>query len=300
MRRKLSFGAVIFSIFLVPTFCSAAPSGIVKKGNQFYKKGDYTAALESYKKALSQQPDSDIINFNAGTAFYQQGDYAQAVEHLQKTLLTDDVLLQQQAAYNLGDAFYQQGKVREKQDVAFAIASWEKSLANFQKAMGLDKDDKDAQHNYEFVKKELERLKKQQQQQNKNCPLPKKQESSKDDQDKQRSQDQGQGQQQQGQQQEPQQQKNQEDAQEQNAQDDQENQQEGASKDSQSARSVTQGGSEDDPGHKAQGSSQEEKTPMDRKQAEAALADYQQNEEPQGLFYLLQKPSQDNAVEKDW
>ena len=299
MRKKLSSSVVMFSIFLVPTFCFAAPSGIVKKGNQFYKKGDYAAALESYKKALSQRPDSDIINFNVGTAFYQQGDYAQAVEHLQKTLLSDDVLLQQQAAYNLGDAFYQQGKVREKQDVAFAIASWEKSLASFQKAMGLDKDDKDAQHNYEFVKKELERLKKQQQQQNKNCPLPKKQESSKDDQDKQRSQDQEQSQQQ-GQQQEPQQQKNQEDAQEQNAQDDQENQQEGASKDSQSARSVTQGGSEDDPGHKAQGSSQEEKTPMDRKQAEATLADYQQNEEPQGLFYLLQKPSQDNAVEKDW
>lgn len=303
MRKNLSFFLWIFFLFLIIRPCYASQAGIVKKGNQKYKEGDYVSALESYKKALDKNPDSDIINFNAGTACYQNGDYSQAADYLQKTLLTDDARLQQQAAYNLGDAFYQQGKVKEKQDINFAVLSLEKSLASFQKAIDLDQEDKDAQHNYEFVKKELEKLK-QQQQQNTSCPLPKKENLPKDSQDKNQSQKQQQQNQKQQNQQAQDQQKRQsqsqeeKDSQEQSSQSEQEKQSEETLQNKTSSSS--NGKLEKSTEEKSQALSQEERASMTQQQAEAALGNYQQSEEPKGFLYLLKRPPQDNAIEKDW
>ena len=72
--KSVAFFLCVAVFFLMPSACEASEAGIVKKGNQLYNKGDYKAALENYQKALNQNPDSDIINFNVGTAFYQQGD----------------------------------------------------------------------------------------------------------------------------------------------------------------------------------------------------------------------------------
>ncbi len=300
MTKSLRFALAFFLFFMMPAFCHASQSGAVKKGNQQYKKGDYAAALKSYKKALDREPNSDIINFNVGTAFYQQGDYVQALEHLEKTLLTEDARLRQQAVYNLGNAFYQQGKAKEKQDMAGAVASLEKSLASFQKAIDLDQADKDAQHNYEFVKKELAKLEKQQQeQQNKNCPLPKKEDSSKDNQGKQQSQNQQQNQPQQQNQQQEQQPQEQKDSQEQSSQGDQDQEKKEDSQDRQSPQSSSEDKAENNAEKKSQSSS-EGKASMTKEQAEAALGNYQQNEEPKGLLYLLKKPAGDNTVDKDW
>ncbi len=288
-----------------PDSVFAGQSSIVRTGNRQYRKGDYAAALESYQKALEKDPNSDIINFNIGTAMYQQQDYPGAITRLQQALLTEDISLQQKTAYNLGSAFYQQGKTLEQADINGAIDDLERSLSHFQRSIDLDGKDEDAQYNYAFVQRELEQLKqKKEQQQNNSCPLPKKESSSQDKQQKDEQQSQPQDSKEDGQQR----------GQPQSRDQDQEKEQEGPSASTSSEdqqRSDDQSQNE----HRAQSPAQSdsgnhagegEQNPseklgsMTKKQAEAAIANYQQNEEPRGMFYLLKKPSQDHTVEKDW
>lgn len=305
MRKiRISYFLLCFLCVALPDLVFAGQSSFVRTGNRQYRKGDYAAALESYQKALEKDPDSDIINFNIGTTLYQQQDHQGAITHLQKALLTEDANLQQKTAYNLGNAFYQKGKAREQADIDGAIADLEKSLSHLQRSIDLDGKDEDAQHNYTFVQKELEQLRQKKEQQSSNCPLPKRESSSQDAQQKDEQQGQPQDNKEDGQQQ----------GQPQSRDQDQKKEQEGPSasassedqprsgdpsQDDQGAQSSAKDGPESRVSQGAQGFSQGA-GPMTRKQAEAAIANYQQNEEPQGMFYLLRKTSQDNTVEKDW
>ncbi len=190
MRRILIIFVVIFCW---ANFSWAALfGGKVGEGNKLFERGDYGQAAEKYKEALKKDQNSDIINFNLGTALYKNKEYDQAVEQLQRSLLSDDEKLRGKAGYNLGNALYKSGIAREKSDLPKAIQSLEQSLKNYERTLAVDKEDKDARYNYEFVKKELERLKKKQEQQQQKHDQQKQQ--SKDnqpqDQDQKRNQEQ--------------------------------------------------------------------------------------------------------------
>ena len=178
----------VFLIFTV-IVCWAIPSwaalfgGKVGEGNNLFERGDYGQAAEKYKEALKKDENSDIINFNLGTALYKNKEYDQAVTQLQKSLLSDDEKLKGKAGYNLGNAFYKSGISREKSDIKKAIQSLTQSLKSYERTLAIDKDDNDAQFNYEFVKKELERLKKKQEQpQNQDQKQPQDSQENKSDQ----------------------------------------------------------------------------------------------------------------------
>jgi len=132
----------------------------VKKGNELYQKKRYSDALEYYQNALEKDPDSQIIHYNLGTALYKMQDYGRAIAQLNDALLGEDPKINQKAQYNLGNSYYQKGIQEEAKELNSAVASLEKSLGHFEKALQLDPGDQDAQYNYDLVKKELERLKK--------------------------------------------------------------------------------------------------------------------------------------------
>ena len=133
-----------------------------------YEKGDYDASLKEYQEALDKDPESDVINFDAGTAYYKKEEYKKSIEHLQKALLSEDEGLRQNAYYNLGNALYQ--LATQATNIEDALSSLEQSLMQYESAMNLDDKDHDARYNHEFVKKELKRLKEKQEQQQKTCP----------------------------------------------------------------------------------------------------------------------------------
>src|SRR3990167_1764482 len=149
---------------------AASVNESVRQGNRLYGQGQFADSLKKYEQALEKAPESDIVNFNAGTAFYKQKQYDEAIGHFQKAILSDDVSLRARAYYNLGDSFYKSGIGKEKTDINAAITALRESLKHLASALALDKKDQDAQYNYDFVNKELERLReeqqKQQQQQN--------------------------------------------------------------------------------------------------------------------------------------
>ncbi|MGE0267745.1 MAG: tetratricopeptide repeat protein [Candidatus Omnitrophota bacterium] len=168
INKKKKYKLIIFLISIVCLIPDQAWAILdaqkVNSGNKFYKKGKYDASIEKYRQALKNDPESDIINFNLGTAYYRQGMYDLAIEHLQKSVLTDNDLLRQKAFYNLGNGLYRAGEVVIGNNLATTIDFFTMALGEYEKALLLDKEDKDAQFNYEFVKKRLEQLKNQLQQ----------------------------------------------------------------------------------------------------------------------------------------
>jgi len=266
--------------FLRPVQAASARES-VRQGNRLYGQGEFADSLKKYEEALEKAPESDIVNFNAGTAFYKQKQYDEAIAHFQKTILSDDASLRERAYYNLGNSFYRSGIGKEKTDINAAVASLQGSLRHLASALALDKEDQDAQYNYDFVNKELERLRKEQQKQ---------QRQSQQNQDRQK--DEGQ------------------------QQDSPSGEERPGTKDGQIEQprsDVQRSDQEENSPQSGSGEAQEQK-PQEKEQpagsvsgqeltqseAQRLLQNYQQTEEPQGLLHVFEEKHETGTVIKDW
>ncbi len=307
-------GAVFFALIAGLTFPPAGEAvssrEAVRQGNHLYAEGKFSDSLRMYEKVLEKDPGLDIAHFNAGTALYKQKRYDDAVDHFQKSLLSDDAVTQERAHYNLGNAFYKAGIGKEKADIAAAIASLEESLKHFGGALALDKRDKDAQYNYDYVTKELERLRKEQQKQQ--------QSGQKGQQDKKEGQNQQPSRKEQSADQQAQGQSKTEDrsqsqpagAQPQKQQDQGQNSAQQSSADESPDKQPLTGNSagetqktesqkqQQQEGAASTGAAQGQE--LTKSEAERLLQNYQQTEEPQGLLHVFQQKHETGAVIKDW
>ena len=145
--------------------------GLNKQGIGLYEKGGYDEALVEYNKALTDKPESAIINFNIGSARYKKGQYDEAIKAYSKALISEDRKLEASANYNIANAKFRQGQTKQAADLAGAIAEYKTALDYYKRAMELDPEDKDAKLNHEFVERMLkdllDKLKKQQEEQKK-------------------------------------------------------------------------------------------------------------------------------------
>lgn len=58
-----------------------------EKGNEYFTKGDFTAAVASYENVLKTQKESAEVYFNLGNAYYKLNKVAPAVYNFEKALL---------------------------------------------------------------------------------------------------------------------------------------------------------------------------------------------------------------------
>ncbi len=149
-----------------------------------YNKGQFGEALKNYEAAYKTSPDSDIVNFNLGTALYKTKDYQKAISHFEKSLVSNNQSLEEKASYNLGNAKYKYGIGQEETNLKGAVRLLEQSLRHYERALEIEPEDKDARYNYDFVKKELERLKEKLKQQAKEQPQKQIQEQNQNQQTK--------------------------------------------------------------------------------------------------------------------
>ena len=156
-----------------------------------YNEGKYQEALKDYNKLLESKKDDPRLKFNAGTAAYQSRQLDEALKDFSEALESPDIQMQQRAYYNLGNTLYRSGQ--QMQDAEKKQKAWEDAIKSYESATKLNQQDGDAKFNQEFVKKQLEELKKQQQQQNqsdKNSKQGKSKDQKDQDQQSQNKQDQ--------------------------------------------------------------------------------------------------------------
>ncbi len=167
----------------------------LNRGNDLYKKGEYSQAGNIYHKILGKKANNQKAKFNLGDSLYKEGKYQESqiiFEYLAKN--AGDKKLREKSFYNLGNSFFKQ------EDYKSAIGAYEEALK-------IDPKDKDAQFNLELAKKMLtmpkkpkDKEKEKDKQQKKDDEKNKKQQDNKDknkeqDKDKQKQQEQNEQQQ---------------------------------------------------------------------------------------------------------
>ena len=155
-NRRFPGSGLLFALGAVWVTLTPAPgkadtfSGAVKKGNAAYQKKEFDKALEHYRAAEIDHPESEKLQYNLGNALYQTGNFPDAAGRYEKALAKLPVTDQAKGYYNIGNVLYREGK-------------WEEAIGAYKKALELNPNDEDAKYNIEFVRQKIkENLKPQQ------------------------------------------------------------------------------------------------------------------------------------------
>ena len=329
--KKIALITILILIAVTPCYAKGSAKRAVKKGNTLYDEGKFKESLENYEKASSADPNSGIVNYNIGAASYKLNDYERAVNFFNRAL-TDEADenedLTQQTSYNLANSEYMHGASKEESDLQGAIDQITESIRHYEKALELDKEDKDAIFNYEYVKKELKRLQEklkdqektqpqgdeQKDQKNQGKKQQDKQQEGKDQQDKKKQQQQDkqdqdqknkEGQEDQkdkDQQDKEQQQQNKKDKEGEDDQQDKPKQGDENNEDSQKNEGQQQdeGQEPQQSNSQQQGKGNDSQEEMSAKQASMLLDNYRHEEEPKGLYKQKIETGHMPNVDKDW
>jgi len=151
--------ALRIALFLLSN-TARADSGMRK-----YQSGRYDEAQKEYQRQMEKTPADPRLRYNLGATAYRRGHFEEAAKAFDDVTKAPDLALQEKAYFNLGDSLVRLGEKAE--DPSAKMKHWEESVKQFDSALKLNKQDSDAQHNLDFVKKKLEELKQQQQEQEK-------------------------------------------------------------------------------------------------------------------------------------
>jgi len=117
----------------------------MKQGESFYNEEKFDDALNLLVDAQIEAPENIKLKYNIASSHYKMKNYEEAVKGYQDVAATaQDAKVEETALYNIGNAMYRQGKLQE-------------AVEYYKKAIELDLEDKDAQHNLEFVREEIKK-----------------------------------------------------------------------------------------------------------------------------------------------
>lgn len=142
----------------------------IRKGNNLYAQGEYSAAETQFQKAQQINPKSVVAKNNFGLAQYKQKNYKGAVQtfgELTQIVKNNDTLAK--IYYNLGNSYTRMAEnAIKKQNGQQAIQNLQQAVNSYKKSILLNPNDKEAKVNYTIAKQYLEQLLKNQKQQNQN------------------------------------------------------------------------------------------------------------------------------------
>jgi Ca-activated chloride channel family protein len=145
--------ALLVALCAIPGLAQASPQSALRD----YNAHKYTDAMQEYERlALVATNDYRLI-YDAGVAAYRATNYDEAAKVFNVLTLVPDLKMQQRAYYNLGNTQYRMSG--SAKDIDALQAAWEDVIKTYSRAVDLDKQDKDAAYNLEFVKKEVEQIK---------------------------------------------------------------------------------------------------------------------------------------------
>lgn len=172
LNRKISAAMFFFFFMNSSLFAQNAKDQIIK-GNEAYKKSDYSGAENFYRGALKIVDSSATANYNLGNALYRKDNTDEAAQAYDNTIQNSpDNITKEKAYYNKGVAYQKSKKLPE-------------CINAYKNALMLSPQDEDARQNLQRALVEQQRQQQQQnqkdkKQQNKNDQKKKDQQNKKD------------------------------------------------------------------------------------------------------------------------
>lgn len=127
-----------------------------EKGNKAFAEKKYGEALDFYRDAEIEKPETPAIQYNHGNTLLEAGRFKEALEKYNHSLVTDDVSLQSRVLYNTGNGYFIQ-------------QNYQKAIEAYQKTLDITPDDLDAKYNLELarvrLREQMQNQKQDQQQQ---------------------------------------------------------------------------------------------------------------------------------------
>jgi Ca-activated chloride channel family protein len=139
--RPATLAGMVVTLIVISTACSTAATDHIDEGNRLLDAGDPENALESFRLAAAEEPDSSAAHYNAAVALHLLGQYQRAISETLRALPIDDPKEASAAYYNLGNHYARDGNMA---DAANA----------YRQALILNPNDEDAKYNLEQVRRE--------------------------------------------------------------------------------------------------------------------------------------------------
>jgi Ca-activated chloride channel homolog len=125
----------------------------------FYRSGDYEAALDLWQDELKTHPHDPLVNLNAGNAAYRLDRFDQAFENYSEAMNSPNSTLRENAYYNGGNSLFKAGDNQE--DVERQLMNYYDAKYLYEQALDIDPNDAEAKKNLDLL---LRRIKEAEQQ----------------------------------------------------------------------------------------------------------------------------------------
>ena len=175
MTRTSPTTLVLFALCINHASIAQEAEDALRKGNEFYRKGDHVAAGQAYQQANAADPNDLRATFNLGDAEYKQGKFPEAQQQFEQSALrAKDSVEQARAYHNIGNSWLGQKKPEE-------------AIKAYREALRRDPSDEDTRYNLAYAQRMLQQQ--QQQQQNDQNKDENKDEEKKDEQQEKKGQE---------------------------------------------------------------------------------------------------------------
>jgi Ca-activated chloride channel family protein len=154
LTGRLFVKTAVAAALLAPNFRTEAASSLER-----YNQGDFEGALEAFRDELKSDPDSAMLNFNAGDAAYRLQKFDEAFEAYSKAMVTDDLPLRQKAYYNAGNALFMLGN--QAQETERQLSVYYDARYQYQQAIDLNPADEQAKKNLRLLEERIKEAEKQ-------------------------------------------------------------------------------------------------------------------------------------------
>jgi Ca-activated chloride channel homolog len=149
---RQSTALLLFSFALLSVSRGASPL-------DFYRSGDYEAALDLWQDELKAHPHDPLLNLNAGNAAYRLDRFDQAFENYSEAMNSPNSTLRENAYYNGGNSLFKAGDNQE--DVERQLMNYYDAKYLYEQALDIDPNDAAAKKNLDLL---LRRIKEAEQQ----------------------------------------------------------------------------------------------------------------------------------------
>jgi len=150
-RRFAMVGLLLGHNLIVATACRAD----VAKLQSLIHDGKRSEALQSIEAELAKDPDNARLLYNHGIAAYAAERWEDSLVSFDRAESLGGRRIAARARFQKGNAEFRIGAAARTTNLDETIARWKQSLENFRDALKDNPGDKDAQQNYQFVRRSL-------------------------------------------------------------------------------------------------------------------------------------------------